>query len=77
MTDVIGGNSRTLCMFFCSRKLVNLDQSIKTLKFASNIQKVKNKPKINFIKDGHDEEDHKYNSLMKKIDEKLNNKRKS
>jgi kinesin family protein 5 len=43
----LGGNSKTTLIVTCSPHEMHLPETISTLRFGENAQKVKNKPKIN------------------------------
>lgn len=47
MKDSLGGNSKTNLLVACSPHEMHLAQTISTLRFGQNAQKIKNKPKIN------------------------------
>ena len=47
LKDSLGGNSKTTLIVTCSPHEMHLAESISTLRFGENAQKVKNKPKIN------------------------------
>lgn len=47
LTDSLGGNSKTHLIVTCSQSLFNIDETISTLRFGSNTQKIKNKPVVN------------------------------
>lgn len=47
LRESLGGNSKTTLMVTCSPHEMHLAETISTLRFGENAQKVKNKPKIN------------------------------
>lgn len=47
LRDSLGGNSKTTLIVTCSPHEMHLPETLSTLRFAENAQKVKNKPKIN------------------------------
>ena len=47
LKDSLGGNSKTTLIVTCSPHVVHLAETISTLRFGENAQKIKNKPKIN------------------------------
>lgn len=57
LKEAIGGNSITSCLIFCSHKTKDIQESIKTLKFANSIQKVVNYPQVNFQTETETEEE--------------------
>lgn len=47
LKDSLGGNSKTTLIVTCSPHVVHLSETITTLRFGENAQRIKNKPKIN------------------------------
>jgi kinesin family member 5 len=47
LRESLGGNSKTTLIVTCSPHEMHLSETISTLRFGENAQKVKNKPKIN------------------------------
>ncbi len=47
LTDSLGGNSKTHLVVTCSPAAYNLEETISTLRFGSQTQQIKNKPRIN------------------------------
>ena len=47
LQDSLGGNSKTTLIVTCSPHEMHLAETVSTLRFGENAQKIKNKPKIN------------------------------
>lgn len=45
--DSLGGNAKTTLIVTCSPHQMHVSETISTLRFGENAQKIKNKPKIN------------------------------
>jgi len=47
LTDSLGGNSKTSLIITCSPALINLEETISTLRFGEITQGIKNRPQVN------------------------------
>ena len=56
LADSLGGNSKTCLIVTCSPSSYNLDETISTLRFGTDVKTVKNKPHVNVEKKEMDEE---------------------
>jgi kinesin family protein 5 len=50
LADSLGGNSKTCLIVTCSPSSYNLDETISTLRFGTDVKTVKNKPQVNVEK---------------------------
>lgn len=61
MQDSLGGNTKTVMIAACGPADYNTEETISTLRYASNAKRIQNKPRINedpkdaMIREFHDE----------------------